>query len=189
MSRLQRRPLLVGSAVLFAALACSPSQPSATDTGSPIQRDASQLDSGTELDVGLPPGQDSGTPPATDSGVSPADVGTPPPEDAGAPPPEDAGAPPPEDAGAPPPEDAGVRPVQAGDPCDYPNEAVCDENNRPLLICQGDSFQPPWDPLACSDCEADEQGKLVSFCAVPGFIGIDRAGRNRGPAPSLRHLS
>ena len=180
MSRLRRRPLLVGSAMLFAALSCAPAPSNPTDAGASTQTDAAPadgglaLDSGHGLDVGMPPPADAGDPPAVDSGpLAPADSGPPPVPD----------------AGEPPAEDAGTRQVQAGDPCDYPNEAICDEANRPLLICQGDSFQAPWDPGFCSDCETDPNGKLVSHCAVPGFVGLDRAGRFRGKAPSLRRLS
>ncbi|MBM65042.1 MAG: hypothetical protein CMH55_02260 [Myxococcales bacterium] len=180
MSRLRRRPLLVGSAVLFAALSCTPSPWGFTDAGVPVQQDAALVDGGQASDTGSVP--DANDPPAQDAGEAPL-------TDTGAPAPIDSGPAPAPDGGQEPAEDAGARPVQAGDPCDYPNEAICDEHNRPLLICQGRSFQPPWDPEFCSDCEEDANGKMVSHCAVPGFVGIDRAGRFRGSAPALRRLS
>ncbi|MEC7750299.1 MAG: hypothetical protein VX405_02200 [Myxococcota bacterium] len=178
MSRLRRQPLLVGSAVLFAALSCTPAQPPSSDTGKTRPPDAAMIDGGEDADTGTQ--LDSGGQQVPDTGgASSMDSGVNPPADTGSE----------TDAGEPSGEDAGAQQVQAGDPCDYPGEAVCDENNRPTLICQGRSFQPPWNPEFCSDCEVDPNGKLVSNCAVPGFVGLDRAGRFRGDAPSIRRLS
>jgi hypothetical protein len=75
-------------------------------------------------------------------------------------------------------------PVELGGPCFYADAAVCDAQGIATLICQGGVWAEGYE--WCAPCEEDLRGVQVSYCAVPGFIGIDRAGRPRKPARHLR---
>ena len=75
-------------------------------------------------------------------------------------------------------------PAEMGARCFYPSAAVCDRDGIATLICQAGVWAAgdEW----CAPCEDDLRGVQVSYCAVPGFIGIDRAGRPRTPAHRIR---
>jgi hypothetical protein len=73
--------------------------------------------------------------------------------------------------------------VVVGERCFYRSAAVCNAENQPIHICQGN-----WTSEVnfCSPCQIDGRGVRTSTCAVPGFVGLDRAGRPRRAAQRLR---
>ncbi len=74
----------------------------------------------------------------------------------------------------------------AGQACQRADEGCCD-NNQVLLVCRGQVLVPPGpNEIACG-CETPN-GLTQVFCAVPGFVGIHVAGRQRKQARSLRKL-
>ena len=82
---------------------------------------------------------------------------------------------------------------QAGQPCVVPSEGCCDANGVGLLWCQPDAngaltYQiiPP--DYFCNCYEEPGSGKTMVACAVPGFVGIDRAHRPRAMGRRLRDL-
>lgn len=78
--------------------------------------------------------------------------------------------------------------VKAGDPCDEePWTAICDETTKDvLLICMGEKWNTP-QQLDVFACFCDEsQGKPIAACAVPGFVGIAKAGRSRTVTTRVR---
>jgi hypothetical protein len=66
--------------------------------------------------------------------------------------------------------------------------AWCDETATPVLSCWWDGNANTWQPYDPNQdfCWCDPQGEPGPvYCAVPGFVGLERAGRVR-KAPSLR---
>ena len=73
--------------------------------------------------------------------------------------------------------------VNAQAACAHRNQAWCDEHLEASMVCW--SQWTTTDGM-CSPCRLDQEGYLITFCAVPGFIGLDRAGRTRQAGQSLR---
>jgi len=71
-----------------------------------------------------------------------------------------------------------------GQPCETSNEGCCDPQGNGQVWCQPDAagnmtFQAIPAEFFCN-CYLDEgTGKTMVACAVPGFVGIDRAHRPR----------
>ena len=79
-----------------------------------------------------------------------------------------------------------------GQACDLRDEGCCVDGN-PQAVCWanetgGLSWQPIPGDFFCN-CIPNGDGREVVICAVPGFVGIARAGRRRPAAPSLRALA
>ena len=73
-----------------------------------------------------------------------------------------------------------------GQRCQNPDQGCCD-NNQPVLVCRGGALvEPGPDDFACGCATSD--GLSQVFCAVPGFVGIAKAGRLRKKARRLRDL-
>jgi len=75
--------------------------------------------------------------------------------------------------------------VLGGAECSHRNQAFCDEQLRPEAVC-GIRWQMLDNDGMCSPCEVDQVGYLTTACAVPGFIGLHRAGQSRHPGQSIR---
>ena len=73
--------------------------------------------------------------------------------------------------------------VNAQAACAHNNQAWCNEQLEASMVCW--SNWTTTDGL-CSPCRLDQEGYLITSCAVPGFIGLDRAGRTRQAGQSLR---
>lgn len=80
---------------------------------------------------------------------------------------------------------------QLGEPCDMGYTAWCDAAMTPTLFCGWTETGQAWIPYVddgnqlCWCDEATSPG--ITYCAVPGFVGLDRAGRTR-KARTLRSL-
>jgi hypothetical protein len=103
--------------------------------------------------------------------------------------------PPPVDGGMPPQPDVVVPPMMCldlvGQACDTSNEGCCDAQGNGQVWCQPDAngamvYQAIPPDFFCN-CYVDEAtGKTMVACAVPGFVGIDRAHRPRRMGRRLR---
>ncbi len=94
--------------------------------------------------------------------------------------------------------DAGPPPAMCGDqvgqPCEISTEGCCDAAGNGLVWCQPDAngaltYQliPP--DFFCNCYDDPATGKTMVACAVPGFVGIDRADRPRRTGRRLRDLA
>jgi hypothetical protein len=81
-----------------------------------------------------------------------------------------------------------------GQSCTVEWQAMCDAQNKATMICQpsyengmrtGLKWQKAGDYCVC----APQDGVIKASCAVPGFVGIARAGRPRPAAPGLRAVT
>jgi hypothetical protein len=81
-----------------------------------------------------------------------------------------------------------------GQPCETSNEGCCDAAGNGQVWCQLDAagnmtYQAIPPDFFCN-CYVDEaNGKTMVACAVPGFVGIDRAHRPRHMGRRLRDLN
>ena len=75
---------------------------------------------------------------------------------------------------------------QNNEGCLHPNQAYCSATLEPATICMGEQWYDAEAVGFCGPCELDQQGYLVSYCAVPGFVGLAQAGRKRSPGQALR---
>ncbi|GMV41042.1 MAG: hypothetical protein AMXMBFR64_27580 [Myxococcales bacterium] len=93
------------------------------------------------------------------------------------------------DAGSPDTSDPNA--PKLGDPCEMGYTAWCDASATPTLFCGWTEAGQAWIPYENDGsqycwCEpATSPG--ITYCAVPGFVGLDRAGRAR-KARTLRSL-
>jgi hypothetical protein len=83
---------------------------------------------------------------------------------------------------------------QVGQPCEVSTEGCCDAAGTGLVWCQPDAngaltYQliPP--DFFCNCYDDPATGKTMVACAVPGFVGIDRADRPRRTGRRLRDLA
>ncbi|MEZ4434558.1 MAG: hypothetical protein R3F65_19320 [bacterium] len=214
---IERRLLIIGNAVLFSAFGCDDT-PEDPPPGPDAQMRDAAIDGGA-IDVGPEPDQrvaDEGPLPDrdVDEGApldAAADVALP---DAAADvavadaasdlafepdlavdmaPPEPDMAPPEPDM-APPEPDLGVVGCAdlIGDRCEVDNEGCC-VGGVPEAMCGRDATGAlSWQPIPADwfcNCFPDDSGRDMVVCAVPGFVGVERAGRIHGAAPCLRTLA
>jgi hypothetical protein len=215
MNRYAKRPLLIGGALLFGGCDDTPpNTPTLPDSGGgPAADSGNQQDAAAPMDTGSV--ADSG--PLLDSGPPPADSGTPP-HDSGAPPVAPNNGDACTDRGDAfcgrgqaqffctgthwqLTENFDCRAcdqgrvftgygsaacsVNAQAACAHNNQAWCDEQLVASMVCW--STWTNSDGM-CDPCRLDQEGYLITSCATPGFIGLDRAGRIRQAGQSLRHL-
>jgi hypothetical protein len=91
---------------------------------------------------------------------------------------------------APPPAMCGD---QIGQPCEVSNEGCCDAAGNGQVWCQPDAngaltYQAIPPDFFCNCYDDPATGKTMVACAVPGFVGIDRAHRTRRTGRRLRDL-
>ena len=208
--KLKDNALIIGNVLLFASAGCGgTTSSSSTDTDGNVPRDAETIaDStatadGTVSDLGTPPdlgsGSDSALPdtgPSTDSTVVAMDSGTTEPDaseiDAAVSTDSEVEA----DVFTPVLDmsiavdsgnNAGACADLTGEPCrsERPDFGCCEAGQIVLTCVNGVYSEQAADPLCgCGVLN----GPTELFCAVPGFVGIDRAGRGHQTAPSLRSL-
>lgn len=80
-----------------------------------------------------------------------------------------------------------------GAPCEVRDEGCCNDAERPDAVCwPNDTGALSWQTLPpdffCF-CSPGPEGRPMVACAVPGFVGIERAGRTYPHAPCLRTLA
>ena len=208
--RLRRWPVIVGSALLFAAVGCDDASstsdtttvvtdvgttPGPTDSGTPPNVDTGPTDDAgtdaTQVDAGTDATQVDATPgDATQVDTTPNDAWT-----------NDVTKPDAVLVDVPQPPLDGVVVVDAttspkeGEPCEQVGDAVCNEDlSEVLLECSWSTSK--WeDPSTHSnegwcDCYPDENSTTgySSFCATPGFVGIAKASKTRTVTRSLRRV-
>jgi hypothetical protein len=82
--------------------------------------------------------------------------------------------------------DAGLQPAVLGQPCEASGDLACDAGGDVLVCSKAGQAEGAWkafDNGSEMNCSCSSDGRPV--CSVPGFIGLERAGRARR-APSLR---
>lgn len=82
-----------------------------------------------------------------------------------------------------------------GEKCANSMDAICDAETGEMveLICYGGSWEKMSDmqdmfPLCQCAPSSEECTYAMAICAVPGFVGLDRAGRNRVATRRLRRV-
>ena len=146
--------------------------------------------------AGGTPAPGGAVPPAPDADLrldaAVTDAAVPPPVDSAVPPTPDAAVPPTPDAAVPPTPDAAPPSACAdlvGQPCEMQSDGCCEPADRPQLSCEFDAnARLVWTVVAQPDlCVCDSSsGRTQVFCAVPGFVGITRAGRRQASGRRLR---
>lgn len=79
-----------------------------------------------------------------------------------------------------------------GQPCAVNNEGCCTGGDAEAVCWPNETGALSWQPIPGDwfcNCFPDDTGREMVACAVPGFVGIARAGRVHRDAPCLRTLA
>lgn len=79
-----------------------------------------------------------------------------------------------------------------GQGCEVSDEGCCVEGSPQAVCWRNETGGLSWQPIPGDffcNCIPDGAGREMVICAVPGFVGIARAGRRAPVAPSLRALA